>query len=296
MAQEVVNVVYQTYGKKEILYQTIYSIYSILDYTKQYDFQIVIYTDQIQLLKNYFNAFNFIKYELITPENMEEWRGAIKFHHRMKIEILKDCSKKYGGHILYLDGDTYFTKDIHFVFNDIKENQSVMHLPEHQLNKTKDPLTKKLYKFLKKTSIKVKNQEVKIDPNFIMWNAGVIGLHQKHHDLFDRIIEYTDALYSQYQKHIMEQFAVSYMLQTRTSLVRSDQIIEHYWNQKDSFEEAIVPFFNKNQHHTDFLKNRNTLILPKRYYDVPRYTFKQKMKRKWNLLKHKLYIERFPGA
>jgi hypothetical protein len=282
------NIVYQAYGKKQVLYQTIYSILSLFQKSEIKDFRIVIYTDQMDFLKKFFNASDPIHYEYLSQEQMIEWKGPDSFPHRMKIEILKDCSKKYDGHILYLDGDTYFTKDISSILRNIKEDQSVMHISEYNLKKTKDILGKKLLKFLTKNKISVNGKEVLLPQDFTMWNAGAIGLHRKHHHLFQNIIDYTDQLYSRYPKHLMEQYAVSYYLQTVGSLIACDDTLEHYWNQKDSFEETLIAFFDANQSAQSYNAHKKSLVLPVRYYGKPRYTFKQKLKRKISTMKYRL--------
>lgn len=282
------NIVYQAYGKKEVIYQTVYSALSLIEHSKTKDFKIIIYTDLVDFVKQFLGSFDFVKYELLTPSQMTTWKGAHNFHHRMKIEILKDCSQKYDGNILYLDGDTYFVKGVEEVLGLISENQSVMHIAEETLRKTKDILAKKIYKFLKKNKISVHGKEIIVPDNCIMWNAGAIGLHRKHHNLFQDIIDYTDALFAIYPKHLMEQHAVSYYLQEKTKVVPCDNVVEHYWNQKDSFEEAIISFFEKNQNYASYLAHKNELNLPIRYYGKPRYTFKQKFKRKIERFKYHL--------
>lgn len=285
------NIVYQVYGKREHVYQTIFSALSLIEKSKPGNFRIILYTDQIDFLKGYFSSFDFVHYEYLSPELMVKWKGAINFHHRMKIEILKDCSQKYDGNILYLDGDTYFVSDVANIINKISEDQSVMHIAEESIKNTKDYLAKKIYKFLKKNKIYVHGKEIPISSDYVMWNAGAIGLHRKHHSLFQDIIDYTDALFTQYQKHLMEQHAVSYYLQKFTRVVPCNDVLEHYWNQKDSFEEAINPFFAQNTNYESYLKNRDNLVLPVRYYGKPRYTFKQKLKRKISLMKHRLGLD-----
>lgn len=282
------NIVYQAYGRKDIIYQTVFSILSLIETSKIKDLRVIIYTDDIDCLKKFFASYDFVHYELLTKEQMTIWKGPHNFHHRMKIEILKDCSKKYDGNILYLDGDTYFVSDIENIFKRITENQSVMHISEGNVKKSKDPLTKKIHKFLKENKISVNGKEVKVSDDYAMWNAGAIGLHRKHHAIFQDIIDYTDELFGRYPKHIMEQHAASYYMLQTASVVPCDDILEHYWNQKDSFEEVIIPFFEKNQDLESYKKNKDQLKLPKRHHGRPRQTFKQKVKRKITSFKQKL--------
>lgn len=282
------SIVYQAYGRNDIIYQTVFSILSLIETTKSKKFRVVIYTDNPDSLKKFFSSYDFVHYEILTKEQMATWKGPHNFHHRMKIEILNDCSKKYDGNILYLDGDTYFVGDVDNILNNITESQSVMHISEGNVKKSKDYLTKKVYKFLKKNKISIRGKEIILKDDYAMWNAGAIGLHRKHHSIFQDIINYTDELFSRYPKHIMEQHAVSYFMLETASVVPCYDILEHYWNQKDSFEEAIIPFFEKNQDLASYKNNRTDLIIPIRYRGKPRYTFKQKLKRKINVVKSKL--------
>lgn len=284
------NIVYQAYGKNEVIYQTVYSIHTLLEKTKNQNFRIVVYTDKIDFVKKFFSSDSPICYELLHPDLMTKWKGPNNFHHRMKIEILKDCSNKYDGNILYLDGDTYFTKDIHSILEGITPQQSVMHIAEHNLEKTKDILAKKLYKFLKRSKIFVNGKEILLPKNFIMWNAGAIGFHKQQHGAFQSIIDYTDELYSKFPKHIMEQYAVSYFAHTIGKIVPCDSSVEHYWNQKDDFEAVIIPFFEKNKSYESYLTHKDEIVLPKRHYGRPRYTIKQKLKHKVNRLKYLIGI------
>ena len=76
-----------------------------------------------------------------------------------------------------------------------------------------------------------------------MWNAGVIGLSQSNKAFFDDILDLTDQMYVKYSKHVMEQLAVSYVLQTRSQLISAEKTIYHYWNQKPEYQLEIQKFF-----------------------------------------------------
>jgi hypothetical protein len=84
-----------------------------------------------------------------------------------------------------------------------------------------------------------------------MWNAGVIGIAAANTALFGPMIELTDALYGQYQKHIMEQLAVSYYLQQATEVRTADRVVWHYWAQKDELNPKIAEFLDRNRTLSD---------------------------------------------
>ena len=62
-----------------------------------------------------------------------------------------------------------------------------------------------------------------------MWNTGVIGLHCDDANLLDNVIHLTDQFCSNSDLHILEQFAFSYLLQTKTQLRESSDLVFHYW-------------------------------------------------------------------
>ncbi len=279
--------VYQAYGKKTILDQTLYSILSVIPFIQKENLNvhIVIYTDNSSYFQKFLSSFDFIHYEPLSDERRKTWLGKLKFVHRLKIEMLKDCAQKYKGHILYLDGDTYFTKSPQLVIERILPSISVMHICEDQLKPAKLLLTKKLYKFLYKTPIHVDGEMLKFKEETQMWNAGVIGVHQSFTWVFDKIIKMTDELYSRYPKHIMEQFAVSYFLQKHTHIVACDDIIEHYWMQKEVYPALISQYLDACQNYESFVKNKENLKLPPRIYKNPYATFRMRVYQKVPMLR-----------
>lgn len=59
------NIVYQAYGRKDIIYQTVFSILSLIETSKIKDFRVVIYTDDIDCLKKFFASYDFVHYEFL---------------------------------------------------------------------------------------------------------------------------------------------------------------------------------------------------------------------------------------
>lgn len=276
------HLVYQAYGKKSVLDQTLYSILSAIPYIEKenLDVKIVIYTDNKPFFDKFLNGFKFVSYEELTPEKRKEWLGKINFVHRLKIGMLMDCCKKYKGHILYLDGDTYFTKSPSKIIERILPSISVMHICEDKLKPAKFSPTRKLYKFLYKNPIYVDNELLKFKDETQMWNAGVIGIHSDLTWIFDKIIKMTDELYSRYPKHIMEQFAVSYFLQKHTHIVASDDVIEHYWMQKEQYPALISAYLDSCSDYSSYQKSLNQFKLPPRIYKNPYSTFRMRVYQK----------------
>ncbi len=269
--------VYQAYGKIEILQQTMFSLVSLLAFVrKQGDCGIVIYTDQKSYFTERLGDLPFVFYEELTPEKIAQWRGSIQFVHRLKIEMLLDTVQKYPGRLIYLDGDTYFLTDPGKLFEKIDEKNTLMHLPEGRVSGLRDPLSKKLTKFLRRESFVLDGKPYKILPEMTMWNAGVIGYASFHEGLLKDVLSLTDQSYGKYQKHVMEQMAVSEVLQKNSNVHRTDETIYHYWNQKDEYQRRIVEFLGKNNSVNELIENYGKFEFPQA--PQPKLTLWKKLK------------------
>ena len=269
--------VYQAYGKVEILQQTLFSVVSLLSFLRQHgDCGIVIYTDQKQYFVDVLGDLDLISYEPLTAEKIAVWKGQIQFVHRLKIEMLLDVAQKRDGRFIYLDGDTYFLSDPRNLFDQISNGQTLMHLPEGQISLLRDPLSKKLRKFLRRESFEIGGKSYAISPDLIMWNAGVIGYASAHQPLLRRILELTDQTYTKYQKHVMEQMSVSEVLQKNGAVRRTDEVIFHYWNQKDEYQKLIVDFLGTHRKVDQLLEAYSKFQFPAP--PPPKRTFWEKLK------------------
>ncbi len=245
------KLVYQAYGRSDIVQQVLFSVASLKSfYPEGLPLTVEIYTDRKADLVEFFQGAPKILIQHFTEGELQEWRGEIQFVHRVKLEILKRASLVYGTTgseaLVYLDGDTFFKSKPHTLFSSISNETSLMHLRESSLREGLDLLTRKIAKFVKGKSFVTKSETIKIGPETEMWNAGVIGVSAGNSKLFQPMIDLTDALYSKYQKHVMEQLAVSYYLNRETKVIAADSVIHHYWDQKPEYDQAISDFILKN--------------------------------------------------
>lgn len=245
---EKIKVVYQAYGRKDIVQQVFFSIASLRAQVSAHSPQplIHIFTDNKATIMEFVGDDKNILVTEFSQEQLQTWRGEIQFVHRVKLEILKQAFVDWDGALVYLDGDTVFLGDPLPLFDKINAKTSLMHIFESSLGKPQDPLTRKVAKFVKGKSFKISGQTTTVGPDTEMWNAGVIGIDSSNKGLFNAMLELTDQLYAAYPKHVMEQLAVSWALKNNTSLLPSDDLILHYWNQKPEYDQAISDFLVKN--------------------------------------------------
>lgn len=249
------KIVYQAYGREDIIRQVLFSVVSLKSRAEStVGWTIEIYTDQADRLRSFFNEMPEVKIVAITASEIQGWRGAIDFVHRVKLKILEKATQGLQEPLVYLDGDTYFAKDPTLLFHQVSPTRSLMHIRESQMDEARDPLTKKIAKFVRKNTFKVEGAELKIPVSAEMWNAGVIGIHPANFPLLTMMVQLTDEMYGRYQKHVMEQLAVSFLLQTKTSLQTSHLEVIHYWQSKDAFDAAIGNFLSDKKTVTECIR------------------------------------------
>lgn len=260
------TIVYQAYGLEDVMRQTQVSVLSLLNIIKDTNnLDILIYTDRKNYFESFFEGFPAVKIIEITTDEIKKWRGSIDFVHRVKIEILIDAGKRSHGPLFYSDGDTFFLQDPSKSFSLVNDRVSLMHVAESVLEDAKDPLTKKIFKFTKKHHFRIgKNESSAIGPSTVMWNAGFIGISEKNKQLLPLILELTDQMHSLYQKHVMEQLAVSYILQINGEIRPINQEILHYWDHKAEFQAEIDRFLSENRTAHIALGNFNQFNRPKK--------------------------------
>ncbi len=253
MSANQMNLVYQAYGRNDILRQTLFSLISLfhvlpktIDPKAAQNLNVIVYTDQPHFFRDFFGAEWLASGRLtlvdISPEQIKKWRGAIDFVHRVKVEVLMAAAAKFQGALFYVDGDTYFFEDPTPLFATVNRERSLMHVAEYKFSDGHDPLAKKILKFIRRHSFKVAGENVQMTPEQFMYNAGAIGIAAENTKWLPLILELTDTMFLAYGKHVIEQLAFSYYLQTRSQIVTAEDLIGHYWNQKDQFQVAIDDF------------------------------------------------------
>lgn len=231
--------VLQAYGKVEIFYEAAWCLASIWLQEPEFeqDTLVVIATDNPSFFSEYTPFLNKIEFITIDDLVLNDWKGSINFVHRVKIKILQEVNTRYpNAHLLYADTDTIFQAKVSSLFERIKKGSILMHANEGALNtKGAAPLNKRIYHRFKNASLSVNNKQVKFSPDFVMFNAGVIGLPSALASIvLEETLILTDLIYPMLPKHIMEQLAFSYTCQKHTTVSDSSSVIDHYWNIKEA--------------------------------------------------------------
>ncbi|MGV9004575.1 hypothetical protein [Flavobacterium sp.] len=282
-------IVYQAHGNLDIHNELIYSIASFYLQSTTVPVDIIVYTDNTEYLKKYLPST--IIYESLTAAMLKDWRGQIDFVHRVKVEMLIDVCQKYVGNILYLDTDTIFTQSPDILFKAIENGVQIMHTSEGKMTITRNSLFDKIAKFLLNKSFQINGKFFTISTHQEIWNAGVIGFTSNQINLLYDVLALTDALYKQYQKHIMEQLSFSFVFTQNKLLTAAENQIFHYWNFKE-FRTLLREYLLVQDTFEKILATSETinpveLIKPKMMFEQQSHLVKQLQK---NILKKKWYM------
>lgn len=234
------NIVYLVFGNKIENYQQAYfSIFTALLHKNDED-KIIVITDDSSLFGFFENKIETI---FINQDTIKDWEGPHQFFWRVKIKALQLVAQKYPeDSILYLDSDTFFYKNIEVLRSALQSGQHFMHLDEGKLSQLSSKTEKLMWKQMKGKSY----ENIIINENVAMWNAGLIGVSQKHFECLDLTLRINDAMCADgVTRRLIEQFAFSLGLNQYSELQPADHIIGHYWGNKKQWNDTISLFLRE---------------------------------------------------
>lgn len=234
------NIVYLVFGNKIENYQQAYfSIFTALLHKNDED-KIIVITDDSSLFGFFENKIETI---FINQDTIKDWEGPHKFFWRVKIKALQLVAQKYPeDSILYLDSDTFFYKNIDVLRSALQSGQHFMHLDEGKLSQLSSKTEKLMWKQMKGKSY----ENIIINENVAMWNAGLIGVSQKHFECLDLTLRINDAMCADgVTRRLIEQFAFSLGLNQYSELQPADHIVGHYWGNKKQWNDTISLFLRE---------------------------------------------------
>jgi hypothetical protein len=243
MERQTNYIVFLCHGNKGVFYECAYALLSLARLCTPKDLrntEIWIYTDDADWFVPFKSNLLPVYYKKINEATIKEWRGAINFVHRAKVEMLKDFSKDKSGNILYVDTDVVFTHRVENILQGIDRGNLYMHSMEGIVRDCSTSVFKKLNSHFKRSKYKINGKPL---VELAMWNAGVVGFNTKFKPLLDEVLAFTDKEYPKFPKHIMEQFAFSVYFQREGNVKAASPYIFHYWKLKEA-RLLLASFFD----------------------------------------------------
>ena len=166
--------------------------------------------------------------------------GPQRFVHRLKLSILTGLVEGCAGPVLYCDGDVIFKSPVLGRLKELPPHHSLMHRQECSIG----DLCRKDRQLRRQIGL-LREKGFAIGQDACMYNAGVIGLHQSDYGLIPKALAFTDAACELGERHTWEQMGVSLALGQNTCIHATDDVIHHYWDQREAYSAEINRFFRK---------------------------------------------------
>ena len=222
------NILYLSYGNgvhETDVRSSIISAWRFGPLTSQL-IRVIIYTDR---------PFAFedlpVVVRTVTEAEWGTWSGEYNYRHRRKICALQDAFREFDGPIALIDGDTWWCQSPKKIFNRIANGRTVMHIREGRLDRVNDPVYLRLAEILNHPALirSCREQHISSQKAF-MWNSGVVGIDRRDSGLLDEVLYLTDTFCSvSTSVHVLEQFAFSHVLASKTIITEASNFVFHYW-------------------------------------------------------------------
>ncbi len=233
------NLIYLVFGKKNSYhYEAIFSICSFLAVSKSVE-RVCIYTDAPEFYKHMGNKVTLC---VVDEKQLEEWKGEYGFFWRVKIKAVEDAIQRYPGKItVYLDSDTFAYKSTSSFEQLLHSGNAFMHKQESLLSNSKSNTTTRMWHQMKGRTF----SGITINEEHAMWNAGLIAIPvDKQTEAIHLSLQLCDDMCAaNITPRLIEQLAFSLSLQETYSLFSSDDLVGHYWGNKDGWDGLISDYF-----------------------------------------------------
>jgi hypothetical protein len=217
----------QAYGREEVRTQALHAAWTALAWADGLPLKIVIYSDEPEAFAQLDGRASVRR---VTPHEIRAWRGPHNFVHRFKIEMISDAvAANDVERILYFDADVAFKAPLANLVSRIGPWRSVLHVREFDILAHRTRQMRRFRRHMRRLS----HANEPLDLAHTMWNAGVIGLDRHEFPLLAEWRDLVDEVYAQWPYWTHEQWALSYLLERATTVAPADDVVLHYWGQKD---------------------------------------------------------------
>ena len=197
-----------------------------------------------------------VRTEGITAEELRQWAGPQRYHHRCKPCVLRRAIPAAQKTAL-IDTDTFFLQEPETLFDRIDDATLLIDEVEQNWREVDDG---RLYQALNPYL-----QSYPVDDQMPFVNSGVIGITIGNGQLIDDAIDLIDQVYLPSGKlRTLEQIAIGVVAYQRCRFREQEGIFKHYWSRKSLYRSKIDAFLER--HRDDLLSDAAqadlTLITP----------------------------------
>lgn len=251
--------------------QTYFSILSVLAYSKVPP-HIAVVTDHGEAYQRF---SSFVETIEIDQQMLQKWRGERDYSFRIKIKAIQHAVAYLGKKedapdaFMYIDCDTFATRDLTPLIQDVEAGAAYMHKNEGMPYLTHGP-SKRLWDAVKGKSY----CGIQIDETAEMWNSGLIAMPaSKAADICELTLRLCDEMLADGVRSFnVEQFC--FMLAMRQycqSIHSAESDFCHYWGNKEGWNRLQADFFVKSYMEQHSLEQDVQLMREMNPSSVPYY-------------------------
>ena len=196
-------------------------------------------TDSISVLTNRPEYYRRAKVDVIPldDERMKMWSGKHRYKFRIKIKAVEFMYQQHPGEdLLFVDCDTFLYGSLQVLKDRLAGGAGLMHQNEGHPSGMSGPALK-MWNTMKERRV----GDITIGEEHDLWNSGVIGIptakiRQVVNDwllLCDEMLEHGVKAFN------MEEYALSIALFCHTTLKATDDLVGHYWGNKEVWEQMV---------------------------------------------------------
>ena len=221
-------------GEGNVQAQALYSLYSALAFRCDTNVTLHVHTDRPQA---YQRLATLITIHALDSARVTALHGAAGLPYRMKLALLIETMRTYpAACVMFLDADTFFYREFASLLEYIDQQNAVMHKREWHVATAATGQMRRFRRNLGRVRFRGAAVELAVE----MWNSGVIGVHGSRVEILEEALQFADAVWTQYPKPFVEQFAVSSYLQSAgIGLHPAEDFVFHYWYQKADYQKVI---------------------------------------------------------
>ena len=196
-------------------------------------------TDSISVLTNRPEYYRRAKVDVIPldDECMREWSGPHQYKFRIKIKAVEFMCQQYPDEdLLFVDCDTFLYGSLQELKSRLAGGAGLMHKNEgHPSGMSGRAL--KMWKTMQGRHV----GNITISKEHDLWNSGVIGIPaDKIRPVVNDWLQLCDDMLEQgVEAFNMEEYALSISLFSHTTLTATDDLVGHYWGNKEVWEKMV---------------------------------------------------------
>ena len=279
------QVVFLAFGPRVDLYAQIYFALRSAQSWREGNYNVTVLTDKPEFMASLKEEVDIIH---LSSETLVEWRGEHDFLWRIKMKAIEHVAKIHPeDHILYFDSDIVVAKSLDMLISRLDSGSSIMHIKEKVIASSSSRKDKKLSKALSGFEF----SKYKFDDASEMYNAGVMGVPAgKSIQVLSDAIDLCDALCgTEADKTYLEQLAFSIALKATGNLLTAEDVIIHYWGNKDNWNNLIENYLLESKFKQLSKESELKMMRHINFSETPYYYRIQATNRRFKKLADKMF-------